>query len=283
MIIPSRKITTLGLLLALLLAGTACNNDPPPVKPIVVATQTQPQTDQTQAKRTPLGKNVYFEIDKQTGQRRVIVSSTVVLREGQLEGFLTISHAGNDAKTHEYILSTTGDALEIHNALIAAKAVAGSPVMFGKDRQYKPASGSTIKVSVQYKQRDGKLVTVPAQNWIRNSITKKPFEHDWVFGGSRLIPDPENPNRPPFYEANIGDVICVCNMPSAMLDITVLNPNSEPESRVFQAFTERIPPLGTRVDIILEPVPGKEDKNKDKPQAENKESSESKDPPKDKE
>ena len=29
------------------------------------------------------------------------------------------------------------------------------------------------------------------------------------------------------------------------------------EERVFEAFTERIPPVGTRVEIILEPVPEK--------------------------
>jgi hypothetical protein len=111
---------------------------------------------------------------------------------------------------------------------------------------------------------------MPAQQWIRQVFTKKVFDYEWVFGGSRLIPDPEDPKKPPFYEANIGDVICICNMPSAMLDIPVKNPNSSPEmgGRVYEAFTERIPPLRTRVEVILESVPDKDDKGKDKPLSE---------------
>jgi hypothetical protein len=234
-------------LLALLPSG--CSDDPPPVRPGAVATHN------AQSKRTPVGRNISFEVDSQTGQRRVIVSAIVALREGQLEGFLT----RKGTKTHEYILATDSDAEEIHRALIAAGAEAGSPVTFGPGDKYTPASGSVIKISAQY-VKDGKLITVPAQQWIRNAVSKKVLDHEWVFAGSRLIPDPEDEKKKPFYGANEGDFICVCNMPLALLDLPVKNPNTDPEisSRVFEANTEKIPQRGTRVDVILEVVPAKQ-------------------------
>jgi hypothetical protein len=249
-------------LLALLPSG--CSDDPPPARPVVT-------THNAQNKKTPIGKNIFFEVDSQTGQRRVIVSSFVALREGQLEGFLT----RKGTKTHEYILATDSDAEDIHKALLAAGAEAGSPVTFGPGDKYTPANGSVIKISAQY-VKDGKLVTVPAQQWIRNAITKKVLEHKWVFGGSRLIPDPEDEKKKPFYGANEGDFICVLNMPLAMLDLPVKNPNTDPEigSRVFEANTEKIPQRGTRVDVILEVAAPKKEPANDKSETETK------DPPK---
>jgi hypothetical protein len=201
-------------------------------------------------KRTLVGKNVYFEVDpKDPSYRRVLVTGYICLRDGQLEGFMT----RKNTKEHEYIVAVDCDARDIHRALIAAGAQNGSPVFFGEKGAYAPAKGTRINVSVRFSQ-NGQLHTVPAQQWIRSVISKKELEHSWVFAGSRLIPHPEDPTRPPFYAANSGDLICVCNMPDAMLDLPVKNPNSDPELRVYQAWTDRIPPLDTPVQVILEPV-----------------------------
>jgi hypothetical protein len=197
--------------------------------------------------RKELAKNIILET--QGDQRRVLLQAEVCLREGQLEGLLCKKFT----KEHEYILRVDADAALIHAALLAARAEPGSPVKF--QPRYVPASGSTIKISLQYEDK-GKLVTVPAQKWIRNARTNKPLEEDWVFGGSVFVPDPEDQKKPPIYLANHGDVICVCNMETAMLDLPVRSPKSL-QQRAFVADTERIPPLDTKVTVILEPVPGK--------------------------
>src|SRR5262245_36699783 len=75
-------------------------------------------------KRTEIGKNVFLEVEGKT--RRVIVKSTVCLREGALEGLLT----RKATKEHEYILAAECDARHIHAALLAAGAKPGSPVVF---------------------------------------------------------------------------------------------------------------------------------------------------------
>ena len=95
---------------------------------------------------------------------------------------------------------------------------------------------------------------MPAQDWILNPKTKKNLEHDWVFAGSQLVADPLDQNKPPYYLANDGDVICVSNFPSAMLDLPIVSPKDNAEL-VFVAHTERIPALDTKVLVILEPVP----------------------------
>jgi hypothetical protein len=205
-----------------------------------------------ETKRVELSKNLFFE--KQGEQRRVIVRAAVCLREGQLEGLLT----RKGTKEHEYVLAADVDARKVHTALVAAGATPGTPVQFAP--RYVPATGSTIKITLQY-QKDGQTVTVPAQQWVREVKTKKDLVEDWVFGGSRLVPNPEEKDKPPLYLANYGDLVCVCNMDTAMLDLPVRSPKKFDE-RAFIAHTERIPPLGTVVEVILEPVPAKKEKDK---------------------
>lgn len=199
-----------------------------------------------EARRKEVGKNVFLEV--QGDRRRVVVKAAVCLREGHLEGLL----CKKQTKEHEYILHADVDARVIHATLIAAGAKPGSPVKFQPD--YAPAAGTVIKITLQY-QKDGKLVTVPAQDWIRDGKTKKAMQRDWVFGGSQFIADPEEKDKPPIYLANQGDLVCVCNMESAMLDLPFRSP-SNPDDRFFHALTERIPPEKTPVDVIFEPVTG---------------------------
>lgn len=238
----SRRWLTAASLLAL--ACGACSSQSDVAKPGAVS--------EPPAKKTSVGKNVVVEVDGKSGARRVIVASEVVLREGQLEGFLT----RKGGKEHEYILAADCDAKDIHKALLVAGAEAGQPVRFGPGNTVTSATGSMIRVSMRY-NKDGKVQTLPASAWIMNALNNnQPLEHDWVFGGSRLIPDPDNKNRPPYYEANIGDLIAVVNMPSAMLDLPVASAKAL-EMRQYVANKNNIPPLKTRVDVILEVLPEK--------------------------
>jgi hypothetical protein len=159
-------------------------------------------------------------------------------------------------KEHEYILAADADARHIHTALLAARGEPGSPVQF--EPKFKPASGSTIKVSVRYK-KDDKMVTLPAQEWIRDAAAKKPLQENWVFGGSRFLPDPDDKTKPDIYLANQGDLICLCNMESAMLDLPIRSPKKL-EERTYHAITDKIPDRDTPVELILEVVPEKKDK-----------------------
>ena len=80
------------------------------------------------------------------------------------------------------------------------------------------------------------------------------MRYDWVFAGSDFYTDPESKKR--FYQAEMGDFICVSNFPSAMLDVPVES-SSDNDNLVFEAFTERIPKRGTPVCIVLTPRLGR--------------------------
>jgi hypothetical protein len=196
------------------------------------------------------GKNVWLEVQKDgpnVNKKRVLVSAMVCLREGQLELLM----CRRQTKEHEAVLSADVDARQVHAALLAAGAEPGHPVTF--QPRYKPATGQTIKVSLQYEQK-GKLVTVPAQSWVKNGKTGKELDSNWVFAGSHLIDNPLDKERPKVYLANEGDLICVSNFESAMLDLPIKSPKDNADL-VFEAFTSHIPPLETPVTVILEPVP----------------------------
>jgi hypothetical protein len=197
-----------------------------------------------ESKKAAAGKNVVLEVlpDK---RRRVLVSAEVCLREGQLEQLM----CRKQTKEHEAILTADVDARHIHAALIAAGAKEGSPVRFAPE--YRPASGTRIKVSVQYKDK-GKEVTAPAQSWIKNAKDNKTLQSDWVFAGSRFVKNPLDDGKE-YYLANDGDIICISNFETALLDLPIKSPKDNADL-IFVANRERIPPLGTKVVVILEPV-----------------------------
>jgi hypothetical protein len=196
------------------------------------------------AKKVEVGKNVFLEI--QGERRRVLINAYVCLREGQLEQLM----CRKQTKEHEAILAADVDAQKIHTALLLTRAEPGSPVKYVP--KFQAPRGTAIKVTLQYQEK-GKTVTLPAQQWVRNSKTRKDLPYDWVFAGSVLIPDPLEKTRPPFYAANDGDVICVSNFDTALLDLPVNSPKDNSEL-AFEAHTERIPPIETPVLVILEPV-----------------------------
>jgi hypothetical protein len=196
-------------------------------------------------KKVDVAKNVWLEIEGD--KRRVCVNALVCRRNDQLEQFMCLKNT----KEHEAIVAADiMDAAKIHFALTLAGADPGSPAKFVP--KYQPARGTVIKVYVQYQEK-GKTIKVPAQQWVRNVKTKKELDYDWVFAGSQLFQNRLDPKSPPFYAANDGDVICLANFDSAMLDLPIASTKDNDDLQ-FEAFTEHIPPLETRVVVILEPV-----------------------------
>src|SRR5438132_33456 len=121
-----------------------------------------------------MGKNVWLAI--QGDKREVVVQAEVCLREGMLEHLMCRKRT----KEHEAILAADVDARDIHKALILAKATPGSTVKYKEDGTVIPPTGTKIKITLRYKDKD-KQVTVPGRDWVQDMKTKKSLEHDWVF------------------------------------------------------------------------------------------------------
>jgi hypothetical protein len=211
------------------------------VKLIEPGTQIPPTTPQQEGepqaeKATDPSKNVWLDNEN----KRVGMKAKVVLREGALEMLVCLKHT----KEHESILAVDAPATLVHTQLVLAGAVPGKPVQFFPD--YRPATGQEIEIELEWKDENGKTHHALAQEWVKNHATGKQLEYPWIFGGSQFAPDG-------YYLAESGDLICVANFPSATLDLPVQSTDSDAQL-LFEAFTDRIPPLGTEVTVYLKPV-----------------------------
>ncbi|MFO0822788.1 MAG: YdjY domain-containing protein [Gemmataceae bacterium] len=194
-------------------------------------------------------KGVVMEV-RPDKSRRLIIATEVCLREGALEVLL----CKKGTKEHEAILRVDVDAQELHKLLLLAGAEAGKPTQFvdPKTEQpaYKPATGTKINLTVHY-TKDGKTFTHPIQDWVWDTKKKAALGYSWVFAGSIIIEDPDTGKK--FYGANSGDIISISNFPYAMLEI--LSEISKDDAQLsFEAKTDKIPPISSKVWLIMEPV-----------------------------
>ena len=189
-----------------------------------------------------LAKDAQLWIDLKN--KLVVVDGEIAMRRGQLEMFA----CPKGTKEHESVIAIHGKAQYVHAGLLALGAKKGKPVQF--EPEYAPASGTKVDVWVLWKDEDGKKQRVRAQNWIRNIKTQKQMQYDWVFAGSGFWKDPTDGKE--YYYGDSGDFICVSNFPSATLDLPVESSQAN-ASLMFEAFSERIPPRGTPIRLVLKP------------------------------
>jgi hypothetical protein len=83
----------------------------------------------------------------------------------------------------------------------------------------------------------------------------------WVFAGSGFYVDESTKTKS--YLAEGGDLICVANFPSAMIDVAAKSSAQGETNLAWEAWTERIPPPGT--EVLLELIPNLEEKPKPNP------------------
>ena len=198
------------------------------------------------AKAMPKPHRVWIDAEK----KQVLVDGYVSLNEGLLEMFACPS----GTKEHESVVAVYSSAQMVHAGLLAVGAKVGHPVKW--DPKFEPPAGTEIDIEVRWLDANGKWQTLPAQQWLTDLNTKKPMTHSWVFAGSGFWKD-EKAGRE-YYLAEGGELVCVSNFASATLDIPVESSQAN-DGLLFEANTEKIPPVGTPVRLVLKP------KLKDKP------------------
>ena len=157
-------------------------------------------------------------------EKAVLVDGQICLREGMLEMFACI----RNTKEHEAIVSADTKAYLVHAGLLR----------LGVD---------THLITAHYALP---MQTARAQDWVKDIRTQKSMTHPFVFAGSNFWTDPETKKQ--YYQAEGGDFVCVSNFGTAMLDIPVESTQSN-EGLEFEAFTEKIPPLGAPVRLVFKP------------------------------
>jgi hypothetical protein len=177
--------------------------------------------------------------------KRVFVDGYVAQREAYLEMFACPA----ETKEHESIVGVMAQSEEVHAALLAIGAKQGTPVRF--DTEYIPATGQPIRIWVMWYDEQGQFQTSDARRWVRQAGTEDSLELDWVFVGSSFWKDPSDGKV--YYQANAGEMICVSNFSTAMMDLPIESSDAN-NQLLFDAYTPRIPPQGTPVRLMLVPI-----------------------------
>ncbi len=204
------------------------------------------------------------------GRRYVVLLGEVCQRRAPLELFTCL----RGSKEHESVVVVDTLAYILHAALEVTGAVPGGPVQFVPD--FVPPRGTEIEVEVVWEDGRGRRRRLRGQDWVRDvsemytmfeGVVANGYDEElnvvdqfaayksmafpWVFAGSQIVED-GSAGRPRYLADGEGDLICVSNFPSAVLDVPVQSTDSN-AALLFEAFTERIPPLGTPVTLILTP------------------------------
>ncbi len=203
-------------------------------------------------------------------RKHVILVGRICQRRAPLELFACIRHS----KEHESVVAVDTQAYVVHAGLLATGAESGSPVQFVPE--FVPPTGTEIEVTVVWEDASGRRRQARGQDWVRNvaglydafeGVAANEFDDElnlldqpdayrdmpypWVFAGSRFLVDEETGEQSYLADGE-GDLICVSNFPSAVLDVPIRSSDSN-AALLFEAFTERIPPIGTPVTLILTP------------------------------
>lgn len=214
------------------------------------------QTVTIEAKWKRLGKN---QIWINHEDKQVMVRGRICLQEGPLEMFA----CPGTTKAHESVIASEAKASEIHACLEAIGFPPGKPVQW--DPEYTPAQGPLVKILVGWQEGD-KFVQVNAREMVKVSGTDKPLEKDWVFGGSQIYHD--NVSGENIYYADSGEMVCLSNFSTAMLDVQLESSDAE-GGLLFEANKEKIPLPNTKVYMIF--VPRKAESSPANPSSKNAE------------
>ena len=189
-------------------------------------------------KRMWKDSHIWVDIKK----KQVIVRGAICLQTGLLEMFA----CPGKTKKHEAVVSAHGKVSEVHATLLAMAINPGAPMIWREE--YFPVDGPIVNVEVWWTDEDGKLVKRRAQDMIRNTDTGKAMACEFVFGGSERVYDPYE--KVEEYRADDGPMINVCNQPDAMIDVSIQS-SEVAQGSLFEAFTENIPPVNTKVYIVI--------------------------------
>ncbi len=179
-------------------------------------------------------------------EKTVVVGGRVVLNKGPLE----MLACPRNTKEHESVVAIHAKSFVVHTGLLAIGAKPGHPVRLGAD--YRPASGDRIHVEAHWQDVDGDWTSCDAKSWVQDSQSKRALDVDWVFAGSKFWTSPETNES--FYHAEGGELICVANFSTAMMDLPIQSHELNSQ-RLFNAYTDNIPSVGTRVKLVLSVQP----------------------------
>lgn len=201
-------------------------------------------------------QNIWFDKKNKTA----VLHGAVGLNRGPLELFACTGRVTRDRsfkdrifadgpKAHESVLVFDIIPHLMHAALLASGAQPGKPAVFSPE--FVPPSGTSIDVTLRWKDAQGKIQQTSAGDWVLDEQTKETMKTPFVFTGSMFMVNRDG--RRMYMGDADGELICVSNFPSAVMDVPMKS-TGDNDSRLFIANEAKIPPCGTPVTMILKPI-----------------------------
>lgn len=208
--------------------------------------QRQAASQPAKAQKQPIRFQPGVEIDWE--RRTVRVAARVVLRGGPLEFFACLH-----SKEHESILKLEAAGTHIFMAMGLIGLTPGHPPRMDRETGlFGTATGDLVDVRVEWTERD-KRRNAAAFDWLRESGGgQTPIARPWVFCGSLVGADKM------LLCDRSGAALAVVDQADSLLSLSRNFDNADAELW-SAANTERIPPIGTAVQLLLSaarPLPG---------------------------
>lgn len=177
------------------------------------------------------------------GQPAVLVDAQVVLLHGPLEFF-----ACGPGKEHESILRLNASATHIYMALGLIGLNPGHPPVWDNAiGDYGRPTGDLLDITCEWEE-GGQSRSADAFEWLREiEFSRRPISRPWVFAGSLRLADGT------LAAEKSGAVFAVVDFPESLVGLTGRHSSSNRELWL-EAATDRIPPLGTPVRLVLRPA-----------------------------
>ncbi len=216
-------------------------------------------------------------------RKSVVALGEICLREGFLEFFACV----RGSKEHESIIAMNLKPFLLHAGLLIVGAEPGRPAQFSPE--FVPPQGPKIDIQVLWRDEQGAIRQCRAQELVLENeemffnnenreagdeetavdatdagvpadvaVLNGPQEMSvpFVFTGSffREFEDENGQMRQVYMADATGELFGVSNFPASILDVPMRSSDSNDEL-MFAPYTERIPPIGTPVTLILTPLP----------------------------
>jgi hypothetical protein len=238
------------IILVLLLACAPAQQAAAPADSLVEA----PASDSTDNASASSAEEVYrfkhVTVDPAAGT--VTCEATAIRAEYALEFLL----CRIGTKEHESLLVTQAEAWQIHAGLLMLGLTPGKPGAYigeGEHARYLPPRGPRLDIRLRWTDAAGQPHEIAATDWLKlgEGADQAARPENWVFVGSDIMPGGQ-------YLADAdGGIIAVANLPSAVIDVPF--ESAQPlEQRLYRMNADVLPPVGTKVEMVISPLEGAE-------------------------
>ncbi len=199
-------------------------------------------TDVKLAKPKKIAENVYQigNVVFNTNKKEVTIPGEINIATD--DTIIEFFACGTLGKSHESILILDVEPIYLFITLGLLDLVPGRNLtVIGDPHEPK---GSPLQIFVEW-DNGNDVISIPARELVWNTFTGKPMQKThWVFTGGRLINDQLTSQQ-------YHNIIAVYRDPDSLIN----NPlPGGTDDRTYRVNTDKIPPKGTKVNVIIRPI-----------------------------